>query len=151
MMQAGRPKVNRSPAVEHIAFVQGDAEGFCFRDDSFDAVTVGFGIRNFTRLEDGLREIYRVLKPNGRFLCLEFSRPTSRFFNFLYDLYSFVWMPLAGQILAGTRKAYTYLPESIRVFPSPELLVRMLHEVGFSGIACKKLTNGIASVYVAKK
>jgi demethylmenaquinone methyltransferase/2-methoxy-6-polyprenyl-1,4-benzoquinol methylase len=151
MIEVGRRKVFRSSVAKQIAFVQGDAEGFSFRNDFFDAVTVGFGIRNFTHLETGLKEMYRVLKPNGRFLCLEFSRPTSRFFNFLYDLYSFVWMPLAGQIFAGTRKAYTYLPESIRVFPSPEQLIRMLEEIGFSEIGYKKLTNGIASVYVAKK
>ncbi|OPY75437.1 MAG: Ubiquinone/menaquinone biosynthesis C-methyltransferase UbiE [Syntrophorhabdus sp. PtaU1.Bin153] len=151
MMEAGKPKILRSPVAGRIAFVQGDAEGFAFRNDSFDAVTVGFGIRNFTRLEKGLREIYRVLKPKGRFLCLEFSRPTSRFFNALYDLYSFVWMPLAGQIFAGTRKAYTYLPESIRVFPSPDRLIRILEEIGFSRVIHKRLTNGIASIYLARK
>ena len=84
-------------------------------------------------------------------MCLEFSRPTSRLFGLLYDLYSFVWMPLAGQIFAGTRKAYTYLPESIRVFPSPDRLMLMLEGIGFSQITHKRLTNGIASIYLAQK
>jgi demethylmenaquinone methyltransferase / 2-methoxy-6-polyprenyl-1,4-benzoquinol methylase len=151
MMKAGRPKALRSPAAHRVAFVQGDAEGFSFRDDSFDAVTVGFGIRNLTHLEEGLNEIYRVLKPDGRFMCLEFSKPTSRFFSYLYDLYSFIWMPLAGHIFAGTRKAYTYLPESIRVFPSPDRLIQILERTGFSVVTHKRLTNGIASIYVARK
>lgn len=151
MMEAGESKVIHSPGAGKIVFVQGNVEQFSFRHDSFDAVTVGFGIRNLTHLENGLKEIYRVLKPGGKFLCLEFSKPTSRFFSFLYDVYSFVWMPLAGQIFVGTRKAYTYLPESIRVFPPPERLILMLEEIGFSRITCTKLTNGIASIYGAMK
>jgi len=151
MMEAGKPKVARSSAMGHIVFVQGDAENVSFRDRSFDIVTVGFGIRNLTHLEDGLKEIHRVLKQGGEFMCLEFSRPTSRLFSLLYDLYSFVWMPLVGQLFAGTRKAYTYLPESIRVFPSPHLLIRMLQEIGFSQIEHKYLTNGIASIYLSRK
>jgi demethylmenaquinone methyltransferase / 2-methoxy-6-polyprenyl-1,4-benzoquinol methylase len=151
MMEAGKPKVVRSPATGKIVFVQGDAENISFRDRSFDVVTVGFGIRNLTRLEDGLREIHRVLKQGGEFMCLEFSRPTSRLFGLLYDLYSFAWMPLAGQLFAGTRKAYTYLPESIRVFPSPDLLIRMLQGIGFSHIEHKYLTNGVASIYLGRK
>jgi demethylmenaquinone methyltransferase/2-methoxy-6-polyprenyl-1,4-benzoquinol methylase len=151
MMEAGRPKIARSLVGERIIFVQGDAESISFQDCSFDAVMVGFGIRNLTHLENGLKEMYRVLKRGGEFMCLEFSRPTSRLFGLLYDLYSFVWMPLAGQIFAGTRKAYTYLPESIRVFPSPDRLMLMLEGIGFSQITHKRLTNGIASIYLAQK
>jgi demethylmenaquinone methyltransferase/2-methoxy-6-polyprenyl-1,4-benzoquinol methylase len=151
MMEAGRPKIARSALGARIAFVQGNAESISFQDCSFDAVTVGFGIRNLTHLENGLKEMCRVLKRGGEFMCLEFSRPTSRLFGLLYDLYSFVWMPLAGQIFAGTRKAYTYLPESIRVFPSPDRLILMLEEIGFSQITHKRLTNGIASIYFARK
>jgi demethylmenaquinone methyltransferase / 2-methoxy-6-polyprenyl-1,4-benzoquinol methylase len=151
MMEAGRPKVVRSGIGEQVTFVQGDAETISFGDCSFDAVTVGFGIRNLTHLEKGLQEIHRVLKRGGEFMCLEFSQPTSRLFRLLYDFYSFVWMPLAGQIFAGTRKAYTYLPESIRVFPTPDHLIRMLQAIGFTEIEHTYLTNGIASIYLAKK
>jgi demethylmenaquinone methyltransferase/2-methoxy-6-polyprenyl-1,4-benzoquinol methylase len=92
-----------------------------------------------------------VLKPGGKFLCLEFSLPVSSWFRSLYDFYSFHLMPLAGKLLAGTREAYLYLPESIRKFPPPQELSRSLGEVGFSRVAYRRLTNGIAIIYTAVK
>jgi demethylmenaquinone methyltransferase / 2-methoxy-6-polyprenyl-1,4-benzoquinol methylase len=113
----------------------------------FDAAIVGFGIRNLTDKEKGLRETYRILKPGGRFVCLEFSKPTAAWFRFLYDFYSFRIMPILGRLIAGSKEAYTYLPESIRLFPSPVELVGILDEIGFRRIAYRRLTNGIACIH----
>ena len=151
MMRIGRAKVAASHLSERVSFVQGDAERISFPDSSFDAVMVGFGIRNFVHLQEGLKEMHRVLKKGGIFTCLEFSRPDPAWFRALYNFYSFVIMPLAGSILAGTRKAYTYLPESIRLFPLPDELSAMLQNIGFSKIVHRRLTNGIAVVHRAEK
>jgi demethylmenaquinone methyltransferase/2-methoxy-6-polyprenyl-1,4-benzoquinol methylase len=112
---------------------------------------VGFGIRNLTHMERGLAEMYRILKPGGRMMCLEFSIPTSTWFRFLYDFYSFHLMPLVGKLLAGTREAYLYLPESIRTFPPPDEFAALLRDIGFSKVIYRKLTNGIAVIYTGVK
>jgi len=151
MMEAGRPKAIGSLLAERILWVQGDAEEISFDDGIFDAAMVGFGIRNLTHMEKGFKEMYRLLKPGGRLMCLEFSRPTAPWFRFLYDLYSFTLMPLAGMIVVGSRRAYTYLPESIRMFPSPERLASMLEERGLSQVTYRKLTNGIAVIHLGVK
>lgn len=151
MLQAGKEKVDRSGFTERVVRVQGDAETISFPDNSFDGVMVGFGIRNFTHMEKGLAEMHRVLKPGGTFVCLEFSRPTNRLFGALYDFYSFVIMPLAGSMLAGSRKAYTYLPESIRLFPSADGLASILEGLGFRNVTYQRLTNGIAVIHRAVK
>jgi demethylmenaquinone methyltransferase/2-methoxy-6-polyprenyl-1,4-benzoquinol methylase len=151
MMEAGRPKVARTSLASRIWYVQGDAEQIAFRDEQFEAAIVGFGIRNLTRMEKGLEEMYRVLKPGGKLMCLEFSIPTSGWFRWLYDFYSFRIMPIAGQILAGTREAYTYLPESIRKFPLPEELTAILERIGFSNVTYRNLTNGIAVIHLGRK
>ena len=151
MMHMGRPKVAKSPFRGNIGYVQGDAEQLSFPDASFDYVMVGFGIRNLTNMEKGLGEMYRVLKPGGKLMCLEFSKPPSRLFRWLYDFYSFHMMPLLGWVLTGSRGAYTYLPESIRLFPLPDALSSVLGNVGFSGVSYRRLTNGIAVVHLAKK
>lgn len=151
MMRKGQVKAAASQLAERILFVQGDAEQISFPDESLDAVTVGFGIRNFVHLEQGLREMRRVLKKGGSFTCLEFSMPSPRWFRALYDLYSFVIMPVAGKVLAGSSQAYTYLPESIRLFPLPDELSEMLRNTGFSRITYRRLTKGIAVVHRAEK
>jgi demethylmenaquinone methyltransferase / 2-methoxy-6-polyprenyl-1,4-benzoquinol methylase len=151
MLQAGRAKVERSGYGEQIERVRGDAETISFPENTFDGVMVGFGIRNFTHMEKGLSEMYRVLKPGGTLVCLEFSRPTNRLFGMLYDFYSFVVMPLAGSILAGSRRAYTYLPESIRLFPSADRLASILSEIGFRSVTYERLTNGVAVIHRATK
>jgi demethylmenaquinone methyltransferase/2-methoxy-6-polyprenyl-1,4-benzoquinol methylase len=151
MMRRGQAKAVASRLSGRILFVQGDAERISFPDGSFDAVMVGFGIRNFVHLREGLREMHRILKKGGGFTCLEFSRPAPAWFRALYHFYSFVIMPLAGRILAGTRQAYTYLPESIRLFPLPDELSAMLQDIGFSNITYKRLTNGIAVVHRGEK
>jgi demethylmenaquinone methyltransferase / 2-methoxy-6-polyprenyl-1,4-benzoquinol methylase len=147
MMEAGRHKSTHARERKKILYIQGDAEKISFPSESFDAAIVGFGVRNLTHMDEGLREIYRVLKPEGRFVCLEFSKPTARWFRWLYDFYSFRIMPVLGSLVVGSRQAYTYLPESIRLFPSPERLARLLEEVGFRQVVYRTLTNGIAAIH----
>jgi demethylmenaquinone methyltransferase/2-methoxy-6-polyprenyl-1,4-benzoquinol methylase len=147
MIEAGKHKLLNSPFAVRIQWIQGDAEQISCADQSFDAAMVGFGVRNLTHMEEGFREMYRVLKPGGKMMCLEFSKPPSLLFRFLYDLYSFTVIPLAGKIFTGSREAYTYLFESIRMFPSPEALASLLEEIGFSHVTYHKLTNGIAVIH----
>jgi demethylmenaquinone methyltransferase / 2-methoxy-6-polyprenyl-1,4-benzoquinol methylase len=151
MMEAGKQKMASSPPVQNISFIQGDAEAISCADNAFDGVTVGFGIRNLTHMEKGFSEMFRVLKPGGTFVCLEFSRPTDRLFRALYDFYSFAIMPMAGKMLAGSSKAYTYLPESIRVFPLPDRLADILRNIGFTDVEYRRLTNGIAVIHKGRK
>ncbi|MFZ2447697.1 MAG: bifunctional demethylmenaquinone methyltransferase/2-methoxy-6-polyprenyl-1,4-benzoquinol methylase UbiE [Syntrophobacteraceae bacterium] len=151
MMAAGRPKIEQSAPSGKISWVQGDAERMAFPDNSFDAAMVGFGIRNLTRFENGFREMHRVLKPGGTFLCLEFSEPVTPWFRLLYDFYSFHIMPVVGRVLAGCQPAYTYLPESIRLFPAPDELKRVLERIGFRDVSYRRLTDGIAVAHVGKK
>ncbi len=151
MMRVGRPKVVKAPNARRITCVQGNAEKISFYDQRFDVALVGFGIRNLTHMEEGFREIYRVLKPGGKLMCLEFSKPNAPFFRWLYDIYSFHIMPYLGWLIVGSKRAYTYLPESIRLFPSPKELSVILEKAGFSQVNYRKLTNGIAVIHLAKK
>lgn len=151
MMDAGRKKESVSGFGKKIQFVLGNAESISFPDNSFDAAMVGFGIRNVTRMERGFAEMYRVLKPGGMLMCLEFSKPAAPFFRWLYDFYSFHIMPLVGQLIAGSRQAYTHLPESIRTFPLPDKLSEILENIGFCNVSYRRLTNGIAVVHKGVK
>jgi demethylmenaquinone methyltransferase / 2-methoxy-6-polyprenyl-1,4-benzoquinol methylase len=151
MMITGRPKVMRSAARDRIQYVQGDAEHLAFPDNTFDAAMVGFGIHNLTHMDRGFAEIYRVLKPGGKMMCLEFSRPVTPWFRALYDFYSFHIMPLLGKVFGGSRQAYTYLPESIRLFPMQEELAESLERIGYQQVSYRNLTNGIAVVHLGVK
>ena len=151
MISAGLPKLRGTPLAGRVRHVQGDAERISFPDRSFDAAMVGFGIRNVTRVQQGFNEMCRVLRPGGRMLCLEFSRPVWPAFRWLYDMYSFHVMPLLGEVLAGSRQAYTHLPESIRTFPLPEELAGMLRAAGFTRVDYRRFTNGIAVAHLAVK
>jgi demethylmenaquinone methyltransferase/2-methoxy-6-polyprenyl-1,4-benzoquinol methylase len=131
--------------------IQGDAEQMACLTGQFDGAIVGFGIRNLTRMEEGFKEIHRVLKPGGKLVCLEFSRPTSPWFRRLYDFYSFYIMPWIGKAFTGRREAYTYLPESIRKFPLQEELSDKLQKIGFTGVSYRNLTNGIAVIHQGRK
>lgn len=151
MMAAGRPKVRRAGLVPRIDFVQGDAEAICFPDNHFDVAMVGFGIRNLTHLARGFREMHRVLRPGGRFLCLEFSKPVNPVFRWFYDVYSFYLMPMLGQLLVGNRQGYVCLPETIRLFPLADELSEILRSVGFRHVRYHRMTNGIAVAHLGQK
>ena len=151
MMLAGIHKVAQKPIEPRISYVQGDAESISFPDGEFDAAMVGFGIRNVTNMKRGFSEMHRVLKPGGKMMCLEFSKPTFAPFRWLYDMYSFYIMPFLGQMIAGSRTAYTHLPETIRMWPLPDELTQILKDIGFTDVSHRKLTNGIAVIHLAKK
>jgi demethylmenaquinone methyltransferase/2-methoxy-6-polyprenyl-1,4-benzoquinol methylase len=151
MMEAGLPKVLNSTLASRIRFLQGDAERLACPDVSFDAAMVGFGIRNLTHPEAGFQEIHRVLKPGGTLMCLEFSQPVTPWFRWLYDFYSFQIMPAVGKIMVGSWRAYTYLPESIRMFSRPEELSAALYNLGFIRVRYRRLTNGIAVIHLGVK
>jgi demethylmenaquinone methyltransferase/2-methoxy-6-polyprenyl-1,4-benzoquinol methylase len=151
MIEAGLHKVANKDIEDRVRYVQGDAENISFPDRRFDAAMVGFGIRNVTNVKKGFEEMFRILKPGGRMMCLEFSKPTFLPFRKLYDFYSFYIMPFLGELMASSRGAYTHLPESIRMFPMPDELSELLKEIGFSRVNYKSLTNGIAVMHLAVK
>ncbi|MBI4744390.1 MAG: bifunctional demethylmenaquinone methyltransferase/2-methoxy-6-polyprenyl-1,4-benzoquinol methylase UbiE [Actinobacteria bacterium] len=152
MLKVGDYKVEKNGLEKQITSVVGNAEDLKFPDNSFDAVTVGFGVRNVAHLEKALSEMRRVLKPGGRFVCLEFSKAQSRFFRKLYDFYSFTLLPNVGKILAKDRIGiYQYLPESIRAFPPQEELKKIMETVGFKDVKYFNLTDGIVAVHVGVK
>jgi demethylmenaquinone methyltransferase/2-methoxy-6-polyprenyl-1,4-benzoquinol methylase len=151
MMRAGRAKAKRSRFDGSVLFVEGDAESLSFPDAIFDAITVGFGIRNLVHLDEGLSEMRRVLKPGGRLMILEFSLPVHARFRRLYDFYSFRVMPLGARIICGTAGPFRYLAESIRVFDPPERVAGRLKSAGFSDVRFRRLTDGIAVVYLARR
>ena len=151
MIQAGMHKVIDTEIEGRLRYIQGNAECISFPDRHFDSAMVGFGIRNVTRMKKGFEEMYRVLKPGGKMMCLEFSKPTWPVFRWLYDFYSFYIMPFLGQLIVGNRKAYMHLPESIRMFPLPDELSELLRNIGFSKVTCRSMTNGIAVIHLAVK
>lgn len=151
MILAGLHKIVNTDIEKRICHVQGDAESISFPDADFDATMVGFGIRNVTHMKKGFEEMYRVLKPGGKMMCLEFSKPTFTPFRWLYDFYSFHIMPFLGEVVAGSRQAYTHLPETIRMWPLPDELTEILKAVGFTHVRHRKLTNGIAVIHLAIK
>jgi demethylmenaquinone methyltransferase/2-methoxy-6-polyprenyl-1,4-benzoquinol methylase len=151
MMETGRRKSGRAHNGEIVAFVQGDAECLAFPDDTFDAVTVGFGLRNLADLDRGLGEILRVLKPGGRLSALEFSLPRRRWQRSLYALYSVRLMLPAARLITGTDGPFRYLVESIRVFDPPAGVAGRLGRAGFTDVAFKPRTLGIAVIYSGRK
>ncbi|XP_017052219.1 2-methoxy-6-polyprenyl-1,4-benzoquinol methylase, mitochondrial isoform X2 [Drosophila ficusphila] len=130
-----------------IAWQCADAEKLPFKDESFTAYTIAFGIRNCTHVDKVLSEAYRVLQPGGRFMCLEFSHLTNETMQWLYDQYSFQVIPPMGQLLAGQWQAYQYLVESIRRFPKQEQFKRMIEQAGFAQVSYENLTFGVVSIH----
>ena len=152
MLAIGLTKVRKASLQRQIVCVQANAERLCVPDASFDAVTTGFCLRNVGNLPQALQEIKRVLKPGGRLICLEFSRPVSSLLRRLYDWYSFTLLPWIGTKVSGDRTGvYEYLPASIRSFPEQEGLARLLREIGFEKVEYHNLSGGIVAIHVAVK
>lgn len=122
-----------------------------FSDNSFDAITVGFGVRNFENLQQGLNEFFRVLNSQGVAIILEFSKPKHFPFKQLFRFYFFHILPLIGGLVSKDSSAYTYLPESVMAFPDDQLFMDILKETGFTHVSQKRLTGGIATIYIAQK
>lgn len=133
--------------IDGVDWVCGDAMALPFPDRSFDAYTIAFGIRNVTRVQDALNEAYRVLRPGGRFLCLEFSRVPVPLLRRAYDAYSFKVIPALGQAVTGDRDSYQYLVESIRQFPDQDTFADMIRQAGFGQVKYQNLTQGIAAIH----
>lgn len=151
MLEVGRKKVKEQNLDNRIEMIQGDAENMPFEDNSFDCITVAFGVRNFENLEKGLDEIYRVLKPGGTFVILEFSQPKAFPMKQLYSFYSKKILPKIGKQISKDKSAYTYLPESVESFPYGEKMKNILKSRKFTEVSDKKLTFGIASIYESLK
>lgn len=151
MLEAGRQKIANKKLGTLIEMVKGDSENLPFEDNRFDAVTVAFGVRNFENLEAGLREIYRVMKPGATFIILEFSKvkifPVKQF----YHLYFSYITPMIGKLFSKDQKAYSYLPNSVQVFPEGEDLCVILQSIGFKNPVCTPLSFGISSIYHCTK
>ncbi|NLR89570.1 MULTISPECIES: bifunctional demethylmenaquinone methyltransferase/2-methoxy-6-polyprenyl-1,4-benzoquinol methylase UbiE [Flammeovirga] len=151
MVEVGREKVAKKGLSDKIDLQIGDSENLPFEDNSFDAVTVAFGVRNFENLEKGLSEIQRVLRPNGTLVVLEFSQPTNFLFKHLYRFYSMKVLPTIGKIVSKDNSAYTYLPESVEKFPYGKAFTDILDKLGYKSVTCTPLTFGISSVYTGQK
>ena len=151
MLEVGRKKVNEENLQNRIEMIQGDAENMPFEDNSFDVITVAFGVRNFENLGKGLDDIYRVLKPGGKFIILEFSQPEAVPMKQLYTFYSRYILPRIGKKISKDQSAYTYLPDSVKAFPHGEEMKKILKNSNFVEPFDKKLTFGIASIYESLK
>ncbi|KAM8961499.1 2-methoxy-6-polyprenyl-1,4-benzoquinol methylase, mitochondrial [Pelodytes ibericus] len=147
MLKVGKQKSLKLGYSEGLSWVAGNAEELPFADEKFDVYTIAFGIRNVTHIDQALEEAYRVLKPGGRFLCLEFSQVNNPLLARVYDLYSFQVIPVLGEIIAGDWKSYQYLVESIRRFPPQEEFKSMIEDAGFFKVNYHNLTSGVVAVH----
>ena len=151
MLEVGRNKISKKKLNATIEMVLGDSENLPFETNSFDAVTVAFGVRNFEHLEKGLSEIHRVLKPNGIFVILETSVPTRTPFKQGYKFYTKFILPAIGKLFSKDRSAYSYLSESASLFPFGEVLNNILRQIGFIDVNDHPQTFGVATIYTASK
>jgi demethylmenaquinone methyltransferase / 2-methoxy-6-polyprenyl-1,4-benzoquinol methylase len=151
MLAVGRTKVKRLGLDQMIEFSKGDSEAMPFQNEQFDAITVAFGVRNFENLEGGLQEFFRVLKPEGVVIILEFSKPRHFPMKQFYLFYFFKILPFVGRMVSKDSSAYSYLPESVMAFPDDQKFLSVLQKIGFSRTKQKRLTFGIATIYIAQK
>jgi len=151
MMAVGRAKLAKKGLAATISLSYADAQDLPFPDDTFDGATVGFGVRNFSDRPRAFSEIRRVLRPGGRFACLEFTTPPGRVMRRLYFWYLAHFIPVIGRVLTGEGESYKYLADSIRAFPGQEALAAMLSEAGFERVEYRNLTFGVVAVHVAVK
>ncbi len=147
MLAVGQKRVDAAGLSQRISLIEGNAETLAFPDKSFDAYTIAFGIRNVTHIDAALKEAYRVLKPGGRFMCLEFSQVQVPVLDRLYDLHSFEVIPRLGEAVAGDGDSYRYLVESIRQFPNQETFACMIRAAGFERVTYRNLSGGIAAMH----
>jgi demethylmenaquinone methyltransferase/2-methoxy-6-polyprenyl-1,4-benzoquinol methylase len=151
MMNIGRQKVKEAGLEDHISFEYQDSLNLTFKDETFDAVTAAFGVRNYENISQGLGEMYRVLKPGGHVMILELSEPERFPMKQLYGLYSKLVIPTIGRLLSKENVAYSYLPESIKVVPQGKVMTNLLKKQGFREANCQTMTFGICSLYTATK
>lgn len=151
MLDFGRKKISKDGLNSVITLETGDSENLRFADGSFDAVTVAFGVRNFENLEKGLMEMHRILRPGGKVVILEFSRPRLFPFKQIYNTYFKYVLPLIGRLTSRDMRAYTYLFESVQVFPEGDHFLQILSRIGYQNSLCERLTLGICTIYVATK
>jgi demethylmenaquinone methyltransferase/2-methoxy-6-polyprenyl-1,4-benzoquinol methylase len=147
MLNVGRERAVKRHLDDRVAFVEGNAEALAFPDRAFDGYTIAFGIRNVPRIDLALREAFRVLRPGGRFLCLEFSTVDVPGLDRLYDLFSFNVIPELGRVVTGDAESYRYLVESIRKFPRPNAFAEMIRAAGFSRVNWRVLSGGIVALH----
>lgn len=151
MLSIGQKKIERKGLQRKITLQKGDSENLQFNDDSFDAITVAFGVRNFENLEKGLSEIFRILKPNGRLVILEFSKPRKFPVKQIYNFYFKQILPFVGKLISKDKSAYSYLPESVDLFPENQKFISILEKCGFVNCINRQLTFGVASIYTGEK
>ncbi len=147
MLIEGQKRAEAANMADRLTWVVGDAMDLPFENNSFDVFTISFGIRNVTRVQDALNEAFRVLKPGGRLMVLEFSQIPNDLMQVVYDAYSFNVIPVMGQIVANDRDSYQYLVESIRKFPTQEVFAAMIREAGFEQVKYRNLSMGIAALH----
>jgi demethylmenaquinone methyltransferase/2-methoxy-6-polyprenyl-1,4-benzoquinol methylase len=151
MLQEGRARLTNRNYLNNVDFVQADAENLPFDNNTFDGITIGFGLRNVTHKEKALQEMFRVLKPGKKVIILEFSKPTSHVLNKIYDNYSFKLIPKIGKWITQDRDSYQYLVESIRMHPDQATLQQMIETAGFSQCGYHNLSGGIVAVHYGYK
>ncbi len=151
MLDVGKDRAVDLNLFSNLQFTCCDGEKLCFENETFDFFTIAFGIRNFTNIDAGLSEAYRVLKPGGKFICLEFSKVNDYFLQKIYDAYSFNVIPKIGEVILKDRASYQYLVESIRKFPDQESFKKMIEKAGFKNVTYKNLTFGAAAIHVGHK
>lgn len=151
MMNIGRKKVQDLKLEQTISFQKEDCTNLSFPENSFDAVTVAYGVRNFDNLDLGLKEMHRVLRPDGHLLIVELCTPNRFPMKQLFQLYSRVVMPLAGRLISKDRSAYSYLPATMEAFPQGEVMQQIIYKAGFRKVSFKRFTGGICTMYLARK
>ncbi len=151
MLKVGRDKLRDKGLFKNIEYVQANAEELPFVDNYFDCITISFGLRNVTDKQKALQSMWRVLKPGGRLLILEFSKPQYQILNKAYDLYSFTMLPLMGKIVANDSDSYRYLAESIRMHPDQKTLKKMMEDAGFVDVKYHNMTGGIVALHTGFK
>lgn len=151
MLEIGKQKMKKKGYDDKISMILGDSENLPFEDGEFDAITVGFGVRNFENLEKGLGDMLRVLRPGGKAVILEFSKPKKFPIKQLFGFYSKRLIPFFGKLISKDKRAYEYLPESVEAFPEGQAFKDIMTKVGYTNIEAQLVSGGIATIYVGTK